>query len=103
MCRGSGGVANGAPVAHERVAEGPGAKADGMRERDDGPLLAGSMEVVDEGRVHGDEGTRGDVESVLERNDGSELGRDDDVRHRRRGPGRRGSRPARSSFYDLAG
>src|ERR1019366_9407016 len=46
---GGRGVANGAPVAHEGLTQGAGAQADGMGERDDRPLLAGIVEVVDEG------------------------------------------------------
>jgi hypothetical protein len=76
---GGGGVANGAPVAHERVVEGASAQADGVGEGDDGPLVAGSVEVVDEGHVLGHEGARGDVEGVLEQNDGGEFGRADEV------------------------
>jgi len=82
---GGRGVANGAPVTHEGVAEGAGAPADGMSERDDGPLLLGPVEVVDEGHVLGHEGTHGDVERVLEQNDGGELGGVDEVGHGWRG------------------
>ena len=81
---GGRGVAKGAPVARERVAEGAGAAADGVSERDDGPLLSGPMEVVNEGHVLGHEGTRGDVERVLEQNDGRELWGVDEVGHGRR-------------------
>ena len=81
---GGGGIANGAPVAHEGVAEGASAQADGIGERDDGPLVAGSVEVVDEGHVLGHEGARGDVEGVLKQNDGGEFGRADEVGYGRR-------------------
>jgi hypothetical protein len=86
---GGSGVANGAPVSHEDIAESASAPADGIGEREDGPLFAGCVEVVDEGHVLGHEGTGGDVERVLEQNDGSELGRVDEVWHGRRGRGRR--------------
>jgi hypothetical protein len=60
-----------------------------VSERDDGPLLAGAVKVVDEGHMLCQEGIRCDVERMLKQNEGGELGRVDEVGDRRRGRGRR--------------
>jgi hypothetical protein len=52
-----------------------------MSERDDGPLLAGPVEVVDEGHMLGHEGAGGDVERIFEQDEGGQLGRVDEVGH----------------------
>jgi len=98
---GCSGVANGAPVAHEGVAQGTGAQADGMGERDDGPLVAGSVEVVNEGHVLGHESTGGDVERMLEKDDGGELRVEHEIGHGRRSRCRGGlASAAARCFHD---
>jgi len=97
---GGRGIANRAPVAHESVAHGTGAPADGMGERNDRALVGGPVEVVDEGQMLGHQGAGCDVEGMLEEHDGGELGRVDEVGHRRRGGGRRRKAPAGHRVYD---
>jgi len=55
-----------------------------MCEGEGGCVVARSGEVVDEGWVLGEERVCRDVERVLEKNDGCELGSEDEIGHRRR-------------------
>jgi hypothetical protein len=59
-----------------------------MGESDDGAVVARPLKVVDEREVLGQEGVGGDVEGVLEQDDGGELGCVDEIGY----SGRRGRR-----------
>ena len=78
-------------VATKGVLQSAGAETNLVCEGEDGGVVPGSREVVDEGRVLGEEGVSRDVERMLKENDGGELRGEDEIGHGRRG-GRRSCR-----------
>ena len=80
----SRGIAHDASVAAEHVLERARASADGVRKGDGRIAIALSGDIVDERRVLRDERRDGDIEGVLEKDDGGELGCEHELGHRGR-------------------
>jgi len=78
------GVAHGAPVAPERLAQGCLSSADQVGENDDGALVADQVIVIDERLMLGEERGACDFERVLEKDDRCELRRAREVGYGRR-------------------